>query len=426
MDVTSVRSRAPRVRVPGDKSVSHRAALLAAVASGTSHVTGFSTAGDCEATLRALTSMDVTFGHSEGLLIIHGKGDAGLNAPRMPLDCSRSGTTIRLAAGLLAASKGRSVLTGHPQLLARPMTRVAVPLRSMGAGVDLTPRGTAPITITGADLTAITYELPVASAQVKSAILLAGLRARGVTRVIEPAPSRDHTERLMDAMGARVERVIGPCGIETAVHPGQLGAMEIVVPGDLSSAAALVAGALLKGSELIVESVGLNPTRQGFLRVLMRMGARFQIDVLQESPEPMGDLRVLPLSTRLTATEVQTPEVPSLIDELPLIAVLATQAEGTTVVQGAGELRVKESDRLSGTVEGLRALGANIQLLNDGFVVTGPTPIKAGSCNAYGDHRLAMAFSVACLIAEGDVAIRDANRVGDSFPEFGSSLAAIA
>jgi 3-phosphoshikimate 1-carboxyvinyltransferase len=426
MGMTEVRRKVPRLRVPGDKSISQRAALLAAVASGTSHITGFSTAEDCRATLSALTSMEVPFSQTDGVLSIHGKGGAGLGGPLGTIDCCRSGTTMRLTAGLLAAREVRAVLTGHPQLLARPMNRIAVPLRSMGASIGLTPQGTAPITISGGSLTGITYELPMASAQVKSAILLAGLEAHGVTRVVEPSATRDHTERLMGAMGARMQRVDRAPGIETALAPGQLGPLRMAVPGDLSSAAPLLAGALLRGSELIVEAVGLNPTRQGFLRVLMRMGARFHIDLGQESPEPLGDLQVLPVSARLNATEIYPSEIPSLIDELPLIAVLATQAEGTTVVQGAGELRVKESDRLSGTVEGLRALGADIQPLNDGFVVNGPTAIKAGTCNAIGDHRLAMAFSVASLIADGDVRIQDANNIGDSFPKFASSLAAIA
>jgi 3-phosphoshikimate 1-carboxyvinyltransferase len=425
MELTQVHGRVPRVRVPGDKSISHRAALLAAIAAGTSHISGFSTAGDCRATLRVLASLQVQFSQDGCLLRVHGKGEAGLEAAEMPLDCCRSGTTMRLASGLLAGCKGRTVLTGDPQLLARPMMRVAVPLRLMGAAVDLTPQGTAPICICGRNLTGITYELPIASAQVKSAILLAGLKAEGVTRVVEPIPSRDHTERLLGAMGASVTTIADSRGVEISIVPGPLGAVNVVVPGDLSSAAPLIAGALLKRSELIVQGVGLNPSRQGFLRVLVRMGAGFQIDLLQESPEPLGELRVLPLSARLNATEVHPQEIPSLIDELPLLAVLATQAEGSTVVHGAGELRAKESDRLIGTVEGLRELGANIEPLNDGFVVTGPTPIKSGVCNAYGDHRLAMAFDVAGLIAEGDVRVQNADRVGDSFPGFATSMGAI-
>lgn len=411
-----------RVSVPGDKSISHRAALLAAIARGTSRIAGFSSAGDCAATLRVLRDLGVSWSMDAGVLEIEGRGAAGLGASGAALDCCRSGTTMRLAAGLLAWCDFSSELTGDSQLLRRPMRRIAEPLRAMGASIELTPEGTAPITIHGTELRGITYELPVASAQVKSAVLLAGLHAGGTTTVVERVTTRDHTERLLRAMGAVIE--VAP-GVETtavSVRAGELAPLELPVPGDLSSAAALAAAALLMKVDLTVEGVGLNPTRAGFLNVLARMGAGIESAMHTKVPEPVGDLHVH--SAPLFATEIAPDEVPSLIDELPLVGVLATQAEGVTVVRGAQELRAKESDRIAGLVAGLHGLGADVEQLPDGFIVRGPSRLRSGICDARDDHRLAMAFSLAGMVADGDVQVTGIDFVGDSFPEFTALLAA--
>jgi 3-phosphoshikimate 1-carboxyvinyltransferase len=410
-----------RVHVPGDKSISHRAALLAAMATGTSRIAGFSSAGDCPATLNVLELLGVSFSLDGAVLTVTGKGTAALQAPRAALNCSRSGTTMRLGAGVLAGSPFESHFTGHAQLLRRPMGRIAEPLRSMGAAVELTIGHTAPFTVRGGELKGIDYEPPTASAQVKSAVLLAGLQAEGITRIVERVATRDHTERLLQAMGAPIDIAAGSRGIETSVRAAEFDPLDMTVPGDLSSAAVLIAAALATGTDLLVQDVGLNPTRCGFLQALRRMGAEFELDVHVALPEPRGDLLVR--SGPLTATRVLAEEVPSLIDELPLLGVLATQAEGTTVVTGAGELRAKESDRIGGLVDGLLALGAEAEQLADGFAVHGPTRLRSAVCDARQDHRLAMAFSVGGLIAAGNVRIVGLDYVGDSFPGFARTLA---
>ncbi len=421
------------VRVPSDKAISHRAAILGALAGGTTVVRDFSPAGDCAATLAVLAALGVGIervdrgrsdrhGSAKGAaeILVRGVGpDARLAPPPAPLHCGRSGTTMRMLAGALAGFPSRFAMTGDPQLLRRPMERVAEPLRRMGAGVDLAPGGTPPMVIEGGALHGIEYRLPVASAQVKSAVLLAGLHAEGVTAVVEPVPTRDHTERLLEAMGAAVEAVALPDGARrVTLAPGPLRGVEVDVPGDPSSAAPLVAAAtLVPGSDLVIEGVGTNPGRTGFLRVAGRMGAR--IEILPRpgrGPEPVADLHVRHAS--LTATTIGAAEVPSLVDELPLVALLASRAEGVTEVRGAEELRVKESDRIAGIVQGLRALGADAEELPDGFVVRGPVELSGGTVEARADHRLAMAFAVAALVSAGPVAIDGLAFVGDSFPGF--------
>jgi 3-phosphoshikimate 1-carboxyvinyltransferase len=411
-----------RVSVPGDKSISHRAALLAAIACGTSRIAGFSSAGDCAATLSVLRDLGVSWSMDAGVLEIEGRGGAGMQAPRAALDCCRSGTTMRLAAGLLAGSDFSSELTGDLQLLRRPMRRIAEPLRAMGASVELTPGGTAPIVIRGSDLRGTTYDLPVASAQVKSAVLLAGLHAKETTTVVERVATRDHTERLLHAMGAAIEVATTAEATAVSVRTGELAPLDLHVPGDLSSAAALAAAALLRKVDLTVEGVGLNPTRSGFLEVLARMGAGIERAVHTTLPEPAGDLHMHP--GPLLATEIAPREVPSVIDELPLVGVLATQAEGVTVVRGAQELRAKESDRIAGLIAGLCGLGADAEQLPDGFIVRGPSPLHSGICDARDDHRLAMAFSLASIVADGDVQVTGIDFVDDSFPGFTELLAA--
>ena len=407
------------VSVPGDKSISHRMALVAAVAEGRSVISGFSRAGDCEATLSVLRDLGVRVDRSEGAVLIEGAGWTGLRRPERDLDCGRSGTTMRLACGLLAAAGVEATLTGDPQLLARPMERVAEPLRLMGASVETTG-DRPPIRLKGGPLSGIEYELPVASAQVKSAILLAGLRAEGVTAVIEPVPSRDHTERLLSWLDVPVE--IHGATRRVSVRPAEPRGFEAHVPGDLSSAAPLMAvAAAVPGSAVTVEGVGLNPTRTAFLELLARMGAEVQLEPGEDTgPEPFGTVTVRHADLR--STEIGTEEVPGLIDELPLVGVLGALAEGTTVVRGAGELRVKESDRIAGLVRGLRAMGADAEELPDGFTVTGPTTLHAGEVDALGDHRLAMAFAVAGLCAGGPVSVDGIGSVADSFPSFVPTL----
>jgi 3-phosphoshikimate 1-carboxyvinyltransferase len=413
-----VRPLTGRCRVPGDKSISHRAALVAGLARGVSELRGFSPAGDCVATLGLLEALGCRVERGSGVVRVHG---GRLEPPAGPIDCLRSGTTMRLGAGTIAAHAFSATLTGDVQLLRRPMGRVAEPLRSMGARVELAAGDRPPIRIEGGELHGIRYELPVASAQVKSALLLAGLGADGETTVVESAPSRDHTERLLEWLGALHRR--GPGAV--SVVRADLGAFGLAVPGDLSSAAPLVAAAaLVPGSDIRVEGVGLNPSRTGFLDALARMGARVEMSPGGvDGPEPSGELRVR--AAPLHAISVEAGEVPNLIDELPLVGVLATQAEGATAVRGAGELRMKESDRIAGLVAGLVGLGADVEELPDGFVVRGPVRLHGGACDALGDHRLAMAFTVAGLVASEPVRVAGMASVGDSFPGFLRALEAL-
>jgi len=422
--VTEVRpARAPlsgSARVPGDKSISHRMALVAAVAPGRSAISGFSRAGDCEATLSVLRDLGVPIERASGDIVIEGVGWDRLLSPERDLDCGRSGTTMRLACGLLAGSALDLTLTGDPQLLARPMERVAEPLRLMGATVE-TSDGRPPVRLQGGWLSGIEYELPVASAQVKSAVLLAGLRADGITTIVEAVPSRDHTERLLSWLDVPVETAESP-GRRVSVRRAEPRAFEASVPGDISSAAPLLAAAAaVPGSSVTIEDVGLNPTRTAFLEVLARLGAEVEIEPSAETgPEPVGAVTVA--HGDLRAVEIGESEVPALIDELPLVGVLGALSEGATIVRGATELRVKESDRIAGLVGGLRALGADADELPDGFTVTGPAKLSGGAVDSVGDHRLAMAFAVAALAATGPLSIEGLDSVADSFPSFVPTL----
>lgn len=405
------------VRVPGDKSISHRAAILAAVARGESRIEGFSTAGDCRATIAVLRALGVALQEEGDVVRVSGRGPEGLRAPAEALHCGRSGTTMRLTAGVLAGCPFRATLGGDRQLLLRPMDRVAAPLRLMGATVETTPGGLPPITIEGGALTGIRYALPVASAQVKSALLLAGLSASDRTEVVEPAPSRDHTERLLAWLGAPIERD----GARIAIRAGTLDAFRLRVPGDLSSAAPLLAAAAMRpGSEVTIRSVGLNPTRAGFLQALRRMGADIEVDTMETDPEPVGTIRLR--HAPLHGISIGPEEVPALVDELPILGVVGAVADGTTTVRGAGELRVKESDRIAGLVAGLRGLGAEADELPDGFRVRGSPRLRGGTCDAIGDHRLSMAFAAAASAAEGPVRVLGPDTVADSFPGFWETL----
>ena len=400
------------VAVPGDKSISHRAVLIGALADGETHVRGFGRSGDTEATVAAVRALGAEVEDvAADELVVHGWGE-----PRdAEVDCANAGTLMRLLAGVLAGRDGAWTLTGDASLSSRPMGRIAGPLREMGARVE-TEDGHAPLRLGGGSLRGIDYELPVASAQVKSAVLLAGLRANGETTVREPVPSRDHTELMLAAAGARVRRK--PNAVTIAPAPS-LRLSEVDVPGDISSAAPLlVAAALVPGSDVTVHDVGLNPLRVGLLDVLERMGARISIfNRRKAGGEPVGSVQVQP--GELVATEIKPGEVPLLVDELPLVALLASHARGETVVRGAQELRVKESDRIEAVTDGLRALGARIRSTEDGWGVTGvPVRLRGGRIDARGDHRIAMLGAVAGLASIEGVEVEGAETAAISFPGF--------
>ena len=411
--------------VPGDKSVSHRALLLGAIADGESEIEGFGASKDTLSTAAAVRALGAGVEMDGDRVRVEGVGLRGLKEPGGPLDCGNAGTLMRLLPGILAGHEGRFELVGDESLSTRPMERIAEPLRAMGAHVE-TEDGHAPVVIEGGALEPVRWELPVASAQVKSAILLAGLyTASGPTVVVEPSPTRDHTERMLEAMGARVQRKAGAPGVWPV---DGLRPLHTSVPGDFSSAAPfLVAATLLAESELRLHGVGINPTRTGFLAVLERMGARiavFNRRVL--GGEPIADLQVEP--AELTATEVRPEEVPSLVDELPLFALAAGMARGVSVVTGAEELRVKESDRVESVKDALRPLGVHIESRHDGFRVRGvPTRPKGGGVvEAAGDHRIAMLGAVAGLVSREGVELRGAETVAVSFPDFFAMLDSLA
>jgi 3-phosphoshikimate 1-carboxyvinyltransferase len=404
------------IRVPGDKSISHRALLVGAIGEGETQLRGFGRSADTEATIGALRALGVTVHEDEvDLVRVEGAGLRGLRQAREAIDCGNSGTTLRLLAGLLAGQEGRFELTGDESLRRRPVDRVAEPLVQMGAHVE-TAEGRPPLAIEGGELRGIRYELPVASAQVKSCVLHAGLYAEGRTIVIEPLPTRDHTEIMLAAAGVRVARRPGRVSLGP---PERLRLGAAHVPGDFSSAAPfLVAATLLPGSELTIHDVGLNPRRTGLLSVLGRMGARITVFHRHRSGgEPMGDLEVR--SAELVATTVLPEEVPLLVDELPLFALAAACARGESRVEGALELRVKETDRIETVTTSLRALGIRISARDDGFGVRGvPTRPRGGGMSSDGDHRIAMLGAVAGLFSREGVELEGAEAVAVSFPGF--------
>jgi 3-phosphoshikimate 1-carboxyvinyltransferase len=412
------------IRPPGDKSISHRAALLNAVASGPATVRGFLPSDDCRSTLECLRALGVRWQLDDGdggaTLHIEGVGLAGLREPDDVLDAGNSGTTLRLLSGLLAGQPFLSIITGDASLRTRPVDRVVEPLRQMGAALDAREGGRLPpLTVRGGGLRGIRYRLSVASAQVKSAVLLAGLFAGGETVVEEPVATRDHTERMLRAMGADLERE-GP-GIRLR-PPSTLQPLEMAVPGDISSAAFwLVAAAVHGDAELHLANVGVNPTRSGLLDVLSMMGANVYVGEHRTiGEEPVADLTVR--SSRLAGTEVGGDVIPRLIDELPALAVAAAFAEGVTVVRDAGELRHKESDRIAALVRQLGALGAEIQERPDGFIVQGGAGLRGAAVDGASDHRLTMALAIAGLVAEGETVIADPEAVAVSYPQFWDDL----
>lgn len=409
------------VQVPGDKSISHRAAIFGAIANGTTTTRGFLQAHDTAATLRCLKQLGAEIEDDGETVTVRGDGFQSLRAPDAPLDCGNSGTTMRLLLGVLAGCEFETTLAGDASLSKRPMDRVRIPLEQMGASVrGQGEKNAPPIAVRGGNLKSIRYEMPVASAQVKSAILLAGLNAAGETKVIEPTASRDHTERMLRGFGVEISRD----GNEISLRGGQeLRGCHVEVPGDISSAAFFfVAAALRPGWNLTVENVGLNPTRTGVLDVLEKMGARVEIGNQRESGgEAIGDVSVS--GANLQATQIGGDLIPRLIDELPVLALLATQCEGTTEIRDASEMRVKESDRIAVIARELRKLGANIDETPDGMRVHGPTPLRgAPVVSPPGDHRIAMTLAIASLIAEGETTLENDDAVASSFPNFWEML----
>jgi 3-phosphoshikimate 1-carboxyvinyltransferase len=398
--------------VPGDKSISHRALLVGAIADGETRIRGFGRSDDTESTLRAVRALGAEV-HDAETVTVNGVGLRGLRSAE--LDCGNAGTLARLVTGLLAFQDGEFTLVGDGSLSSRPMERIAAPLRSMGARIE-THDGHLPLTVTGAQLNAIDYELPVASAQVKSAVLLAALGAQGKTTVIEPTPTRDHTELMLREAGVRITTRPSSVSVDP---PASLRLDAVDVPGDFSSAAPfVVAATIVPESRITIHDLGLNPRRTGLLDVLDRMGARVGILTRRRfGQETGGDLEVR--SAELTATEIDAREVPLLIDELPLFALLAAHARGTSRVRGAEELRLKESDRIEALVDALRALGLRAKAHDDGFEVTGlPTRPRGGRIDARGDHRIAMLGAVAGVASREGVEIEGFDSVGVSFPGF--------
>lgn len=415
--------RAPTLRaeltVPGDKSISHRSVMLAGLSDGTCLITGFLPSEDCLCTVGAMRSLGVEIEMpAPDTLIVHGRSGV-LSAPAGDIDCGNSGTTMRLMAGILAGQPFRSRLVGDPSLSKRPMRRIIEPLLQMGAAISAEGAGDRPpLVIEGGKLNPIDYVSPVASAQVKSAVLLAGLSASGRTSVTEPTQSRDHTERMLEFFHVRPQKK----DLEVAVHGGLVPkARDFRVPGDISSAAFwLVAAAAQPNSHLLVRNVGLNETRTGILAVLVRMGAHVREIFENEEAEPVGSVEIT--GDQLKATRIGGKEIPNVIDELPILAVAAALARGTTVIANAGELRVKETDRLAAIATNLRAMGAQVAETEDGLEIFGGAPLHGARVQSYGDHRIAMAFAVAGLFAEGETVIEDVDCVNTSYPGFFEQL----
>lgn len=411
--------------VPGDKSISHRAVMLGALARGITEVDHFLMGEDCLATVACFKAMGVRIeGPVEGKLKVHGVGLGGLQEPADVLDAGNSGTTTRLMMGILAGQPFCSIITGDESLRRRPMARVTGPLAEMGAVfLGREQNNLLPMAVRGGALKPIHFQSPVASAQVKSAILLAGLYAEGETSVTEPSPSRDHTERMLQAFGAAV-RVTG----NTVTLKGfpELQGLKITVPGDISSAAFLaVAAACLPDSEVTLQGVGINPTRDGLLEVLRQMGAGLEIvNERQQGGEPVADIKIS--GGKLQGTEISGALIPRLIDEIPVLAVAAAYAEGTTVIRDAAELKIKESNRIAAVARELKKFSVDIEELPDGLVIRGGKPLTGATCQSYGDHRIAMAMAVAGLGARGQSVIEGAQCIPVSFPGFNDALKSLS
>lgn len=413
------------ISVPGDKSISHRAVMLASLADGDCRIEGFLPSEDCLATVAAMQSLGVSIDVLEQsslgpeCLLVHGRGMVA-EVPSGDIDCGNSGTTMRLMSGILSGQGFASRLVGDESLSKRPMGRVIRPLSDMGADIKAEGEGgSAPLSVLGGNLQGIRYELPVASAQVKSAVLLAGLFAEGLTTVIQPVETRDHTERMLDSF----QVITRTDGREISIAGGQrIQPCNFVVPGDISSASFwLAAASALPGSQLKIHNVGLNPTRSGVLEVLTGMGANITSSVVNDgSGERVGDITVC--GEGLHGVEISGGIVANIIDELPILAVAAALAEGTTVIRDAGELRVKETDRIAAVARNLQAMGADIEEFDDGMRISGGKTLHGACIESYGDHRIAMAFAVAGLFADGETVIENADCIAVSYPGFESDL----
>lgn len=411
------------ISVPGDKSISHRAVMFGALAKGTTEVTHFLQGADCLSTIDCFRRMGIDIENTPSRILIHGKGLRGLSAPSSALDVGNSGTTLRLISGILSGQDFKVLLDGDASIRRRPMKRIMTPLSMMGAKIgSLKGNGCAPLHIKGQALHAIHYQSPVASAQVKSCVLLAGLYADGTTRVTEPALSRNHTELMLHFFGAQVHSE----GTTASIQPSPaLEGRFIQVPGDISSAAYFIAAALLiPGSEVLIRNVGVNPTRDGILRVCQAMGADItRLNEKSDSGEPTADLLVRHSS--LKGTVIEGDLIPTLIDELPVIAVMAALAKDTTVIRDAAELKVKESDRIQVMTENLTRMGARVEATEDGMIIHGGSSLQGAIIDSHQDHRVAMSFAVAALAAEGETEIRDAECVSISYPGFYQDLASL-
>lgn len=416
LSITPADKLAGTISVPGDKSISHRSVMLGALANGVTEIEGFLMGEDCLSTVRCIRALGIPVTVSDELVVVEGRGLHGLQEPDDILDVGNSGTTIRLLSGILAGQSFSTLLTGDASIRRRPMGRVTRPLREMGAQIMGRQGGNlAPLAIQGGRLKSLTYKSPVASAQIKSAIILAGLFAPGWTEVIEPAPSRNHTELMLQSFGAEV--ICTENSVKVKGEPALTG-QRVLVPGDISSAAFfLVAGLIVPQARITIRSVGLNPTRDGIIEALEAMGAKIKIfDTQIVAGELIGSLEVE--TSQLQGITVGGDMIPRLIDEIPILAVAGAYAQGVTEIRDAAELKVKESNRIRTMVEGLSSLGARVEELPDGLRIYGGSVLKGSVCQSYHDHRIAMALAVAGLRAEGETIIQDAGSISVSFPSF--------
>lgn len=419
MEIKKQKNLCGELTVPGDKSISHRAVMFGALAKGTTRITHFLEGADCLSTISCFRKMGIDILRDQDDVLVSGKGLHGLQAPREILDVGNSGTTTRLISGILAGQNFSCELTGDASIQTRPMKRIMTPLGMMGADItSLKGNGCAPLRIQGKNLKAIHYSSPVASAQVKSCVLLAGMYADGITSVTEPVLSRNHTELMLNYFGANVTSA----GTTASILPGPvLEAREVAVPGDISSAAYFIAAGLLTpGSEILLKNVGINPTRDGMLKVCRSMGAQITLLNEKQDGEPTADLLIR--SSELHGTTIEGEIIPSLIDELPMIAVMACFAQGTTVIRDARELRVKESDRITVMVDNLKRMGADIEGTEDGMIIRGGNPLHGAQIDSHMDHRVAMSFAVAGTICDGPLTIRNGECVNISYPAFYDDL----
>ena len=419
MEIKKLTNLHGEITVPGDKSISHRAVMFGSLAKGTTRITHFLEGADCLSTISCFRKMGIDIENNNGEILVHGKGLRGLSSPTDILDVGNSGTTTRLISGILAGQNFVSELTGDDSIQSRPMKRIMTPLLSMGADItSIKGNNCVPLRIAGHPLKAIHYDSPVASAQVKSCVLLAGMYSDGVTSVTEPVLSRNHTEIMLNYFGAQVTSE----GTTASIVPEpSLHAREITVPGDISSAAYFIAaGLLVPGSEILLKNVGINPTRDGLLRVCKDMGADITMLNVNMDGEPTADLLVR--TSSLHGTTVGGEIIPTLIDEIPMIAVMAAFAEGTTIIKDAKELKVKESDRILVMAENLSRMGADITPTDDGMIIHGVKPLHGAVIDSYLDHRVAMSFAIAGLLCDGPLSIKGGDCVKISYPEFYEDL----